>query len=32
MDKQENTLADGICWVAMAVAVATLALLLWMFD
>ena len=32
MEKPENTLTDHVCWVAMAVAITTLGLLLWMFD
>ena len=32
MEKPMNTLSDRVCWVALAVAMVTLALLLWMFD
>ncbi len=32
MGRQENIISDRICWVAVVVAIATLALLLWSFD
>lgn len=32
MDKPESTMADRVCWVAIAVAICTLGLLLWLFD
>ena len=32
MKQPENIVADHVCWVAMAVAIITLGLLLWMFD
>ena len=32
MEDQQHILTDRVCWVALGVAVATLGLLLWMFD
>ncbi len=32
MEKREKSTMDSVCWVAIAVAISTLALLLWTFD
>ncbi len=32
MNRQERTMTEEVCWVALTVAVSTLAVLLWLFD